>query len=234
MIPNLITLGNLFFGCLAIICLLNGWHGSAFICLITSVALDFADGLVARALNVSGELGKQLDSLADMVSFGVAPGTIAYVILKQAWYADSTLTDIPWLAMPGFIFTLFAAYRLGKFNIDTRQSDEFIGLASPGATMFMYGWLMAWSTNQFGLSEVLGTPWLAYLIPLVIGILMVAEIPMFSFKVKNMAWKGNELRYIFIFAAIGLLIGFTYSGICITITLYVLMSLFSRKEKTAS
>ncbi|MGB1217872.1 MAG: CDP-alcohol phosphatidyltransferase family protein, partial [Saprospiraceae bacterium] len=194
----------------------------------------FADGLVARALGVSGELGKQLDSLADMVSFGVVPGTIAYVILKQAWYGDGVLMDIPWLAMPGFVFTLFAAYRLGKFNIDTRQSEEFIGLASPGATMFMYGWLMVWSTDQFGLAEIAGNPWLAYIIPLVVGILMVVEIPMFSFKVKNMAWKGNELRYIFIFAAIGLLIGFTYLGILITIALYVLMSLFSRKEKTIS
>lgn len=232
LIPNFVTLSNLLSGCVAMISVFNDWYGVAFACFIIGVLADFADGLVARALGVSSEMGKQLDSLADMISFGAVPGTILFTLLAKTWYGDAGQHEyFPWLALPGFLFTGFAAYRLGKFNIDTRQTDEFRGLATPGATVFVVGLMMAYQQNFLDLASLLINPWFLYLSIAIFSILMVSDIKMFSFKVKNTKWKGNELRYIFIFAAILGLILFQYLGLSIAIILYVLLSLIFTNRK---
>ncbi len=230
MLPNLVTLSNLLSGCIAIYCISQGWYGSAFLCFVYSILADFADGLVARAVNASGELGKQLDSLADMVSFGVAPGFVLFTLISIGLYGPEGPGDImPWAAFPGLLFTAFACYRLAKFNIDERQTTGFRGLATPGATVFVYGMLMAYSRNEFNLADFLSNPIVGYVATLLIGILMVSDLKMFSFKVKNAAWKGNELRYSFIFAAILLIVFMQYTGLALCIVLYVLLSmLFAR------
>ena len=231
-IPNFVTLFNLLSGCVAIVSVLNDWYGVAFACFVVGALADFADGLVARALGVSSEMGKQLDSLADMVSFGAVPGTILFTLLAKHWYGvDGQHEFFPWLALPGFLFTGFAAYRLGKFNIDTRQTDEFRGLATPGATVFVVGLMMSYQQDFWGLAEYIANPWFLYLAIAVFSVLMVSDIKMFSFKVKNTKWKGNELRYIFIFASILGLFLFQYLGLSLSIILYVLLSMIFTNRK---
>jgi CDP-diacylglycerol--serine O-phosphatidyltransferase len=232
--PNLVTLYNLLCGCVAMISVLNEWYGVAFLCFIMALIADFADGLVARALDVSSEMGKQLDSLADMISFGAVPGTILFALLAKSWYGDVGYQQyFPWLALPGFLFTGFAAYRLGKFNIDTRQTEEFRGLATPGATVFVVGIMMAYQQDFYGLATSLINPWFLYIATVIISILMISDVKMFSFKVKNTRWKGNELRYIFIFAAIIGLFLFQYLGLSLAVLLYVTLSLvFTNRKST--
>lgn len=227
-IPNLITTVNLLCGCVAVVCILNGWFGTAFLCFLIGIFADFGDGFAARALNVSGEMGKQLDSLADMISFSLVPGAALYQLLLEYWYPNDS-EIFPWLALPGFLFTAFAAYRLGKFNIDDRQTDEFRGLATPAATIFVMGWLMSYDNNFLGLENYLNQPWLLYPITIILGLLMVSDIPMFSFKVKNAGWKGNELRYILLLLAIVFMVAFQYAGLPMSVALYVLFSFLRKK-----
>jgi CDP-diacylglycerol--serine O-phosphatidyltransferase len=228
-IPNLITTLNLLCGCVAVICILNGWFGWAFLCFVVGVLADFADGLVARVLGVSGEMGKQLDSLADMVSFGVVPGVALYKLLADYWYGTPS-EAFPWLALPGFLFTAFAAYRLGKFNIDERQSEEFRGLATPGATIFVMGLLMSYHTGFLGMEAFLNHPALFYAVSLLLGLLMVSDQPMFSCKVKGYGWRGKELRYVLLLAAVIMLVAFSYAGLSMSVALYVLFSFVGGKR----
>jgi CDP-diacylglycerol--serine O-phosphatidyltransferase len=185
--------------------------------LLIGIALlaDFADGLVARALNVKSELGKQLDSLADGVTFGVLPGVIFYVLIENA-------TNLPILQSGGntanfhqsffhlehfgFLFPLFAAYRLGKFNIDTRQTSSFLGLATPAAALFVAGLLMIYYFKSAPfLALVENFYFLAGCIAALCA-LMVSEIPMFSFKINGLGWKGNETQIIFLLVCIPIII----------------------------
>lgn len=227
LIPNLITISNLVCGCIAIVCVLNNWYELAFVVFVIAGIADLMDGIVARALGVSSEIGKQLDSLADMISFGAAPGAIIFSLLAKSIYGVDGLEEyFPWLALPGFLLTGFAAYRLGKFNIDTRQTDEFRGLATPGMTVFVVGLMMAYKQDFWGIADFIhSNPWFLYICVLVLGVLMVSDIKMFSFKVKNAKWKGNELRYIFIFVGVSGLFVFQYLGFSIAVVLYIILSL---------
>ncbi len=203
----------------------------AFIAFILGLLFDFSDGLVARALGVSSEMGKQLDSLADLVSFGVVPGMILFTLLAKGWYGDEWNSYFPYLAIPGFIFTGFAAYRLGKFNLDDRQDDEFRGLATPGSTVFVMGLMMAHWQNFWNLQPWLTNPWFLYAVTFFMGMAMVGDFKMFSFKVKNTKWKGNELRYIFLAISISFLFIFQYLGLSLAIILYLILSLVFTNRK---
>lgn len=225
-IPNLFTLTNLLCGCIAIVCILQDWLGTAFAFYVVGLLADFGDGLVARALKASSEIGKQLDSLADMVTFGVVPGTILFHLLAQGFYGQGTLVYFPWLALPGFLFTGFAGYRLGKFNVDTRQTDEFRGLATPAASLFVTGLMMAQWQDATGWTDFLTQPISLYLITLVLGGLMVSDLRMFSFKVKGYGWKGNELRYVFLALSLLGIVVLGYLGLSLAIVWYVCFSLF--------
>ncbi len=223
-IPNLFTISNLVCGCIAMVSILYGWYGMAFLTFILGLFFDFSDGLVARALNVSSEMGKQLDSLADMVSFGVVPGTILFSLLSRGCYGDAWGEYFPYQALPGFLFTGFAAYRLGKFNLDERQSDVFHGLNTPASTVFVMGIMMAYHDDYLGLAKYLDYPWFLYAVTLLLGLAMIGDFKMFSFKAKNTKWKGNELRYSFVVSTIILLIFFQYLGLSLAVILYLLLS----------
>lgn len=227
-LPNFLTLINLFAGCLGVVFVFNFQLDLVPYCVLVSLVADFFDGFAARFTKNSTDIGKQLDSLADMVSFGFLPGAIIFQMLFQSYEADTTgypVQEIYALASPAFIITLFSALRLAKFNIDTRQSDGFIGLATPASTLFVVGLLLAFLHNSFGLSGLLFYPPLLYGVALVLSVLMIAEIPMFSFKFKSFGWQGNEVRYLFIILSVVLLATLKFAAVSAIIVLYILISI---------
>jgi len=226
-IPNIITLLNLFFGCVAIVALLSGNFSAVLYCFLLSVTMDFLDGFVARLLNVSSPVGKELDSLADMVSFGVVPGVIFYVLLGGEDFSMENL-----LPFTGFVFSMCACLRLARFNLDTRQSVDFIGLNTPTATGFVIGLMMVFQENTFEMSDFISQK--AFLIPTIIlfSYLMLSEFPMFSGKFQGMKWKGNEFRIIFLLAALVEFFIFGYAAFSTIVLTYILLSgiaLFTKK-----
>ena len=217
-IPNFITLLNAFSGCLAIVFLFKEDYYLLFAAFAACLLADFGDGLAARLLDVRSNVGKELDSMADMVPFGVLPGAILYTLISEhigGWPE--------WSAYLGFIFTCAAALRLARFNLDTRQSENFLGLAVPAATLFVVGLLWIQTTySSFWIFQ----PIFLILIALLLSALMLTELPMFSLKFKGFGWKENGIRYIFLIFAIlmiALLKSFALSGIII---LYIVTSLF--------
>ncbi|PHI21560.1 CDP-diacylglycerol--serine O-phosphatidyltransferase [Lewinellaceae bacterium SD302] len=238
-IPNAITLLNLLCGCAAVVNILDGQFIPAFWFLFAAGWFDFADGLVARLLKVSSEHGKELDSLADMVSFGFVPGIIYYVFL---YYQSSSISIDPdalmagdelsigwsWYAAPGLLVTLFSALRLAKFNLDDRQTDDFIGLATPSSTVYATGLMLIYATDAFGWGHYVLSPWVLYPSILLMSYLLVAEIPMFSFKVKGFGWVGNRKRFIFAAVAIGLLVFLRQAAFPFIIIAYLIINLATR------
>lgn len=225
-IPNILTLINLFFGCIALVFAFNFHLAFVPYCILVSLIADFFDGFSARAFKTNSELGKQLDSLADVVSFGVVPAVVLFQLLWQ--YFESTNTT-EWrqliFSAPALLIALFAALRLAKFNIDTRQSDGFIGLATPASTIFVIGILLIFLANSFNLSDVIFKPLFLYAVTASLCYLMISEIPMFSFKFKSYGWKGNEFRYFFLLVSAILLALLNVVAIPIIIVLYILFSL---------
>ena len=209
-IPNAITCLSLLSGCVASVMALHGNLLSALIWIIIAAVFDFCDGFAARLLKAYSPMGKELDSLSDMVSFGFAPGMVVYWLLGEASTAlpfGSLNTYIPYLA---FVIPTFSGLRLAKFNIDERQTTSFIGLPVIHANEGLF---------------VLVTVILAF----ITSLLLVSEIPMFSLKVKSLAWKGNELRYILIACAIIFVALWGFLGISGTILLYIVLSIFNKK-----
>lgn len=226
-IPNLLTISNLFFGCMAIVCTFSANPNDLYYVpyLVIAAALsDFLDGFAARLLNVSSDIGMQLDSLADMVTFGVVPGCVVYQLLF--WGHGSTL-DTHWLYLaPAFSLTIFAAIRLAKFNIDTRQTDGFIGLATPACTMFIMSLVLILEKNTLGLGGLVGNPYFLYAVIVLFSYLMVAEIPMFGLKFKHKSWEGNEIKYGFILGGLVALLVFGGLGIGLIVLSYILVSIY--------
>jgi len=208
-IPNLITLVNLLCGCAALLSLFQGWYYATAGWLAAAAVADFGDGLAARALGVSSPEGKELDSLADLISFGLVPGAIFYTLLvlgEHPQVASPLSGGLYWFAFPGFLLTAFAALRLARFNLDERQTDGFIGLATPACTLLVLGLLLLYEQDSWGAREWLGQKAVLYALIGLLSYLMLAEIPMFSFKFKQLRWEGNALRVIFATLALVLLI----------------------------
>lgn len=249
-IPNILTLGNLFCGCLAVITLLeSGNFVMAAWLVILAAFFDFLDGFAARLLGVSGELGKQLDSIADMVSFGLVPGIIAYELLKLGLVETSLPSEI---AYAGLFVTLISCLRLAKFNIDTRQTDQFIGFPTPAITLFWLGipfFLLQPEALHAG--EVVSERWLDagpctwWLVALsvVTGLALVTPIPLLALKFKTFGFKENLLRYLLIGSVAVVMVGgyFVFGNpfqpLPIVILLYFVISVIgnasSSKEKVA-
>lgn len=227
-LPNLLTLINLFSGCMAVVFLFNYQIEWVPYCVLVSLVADFFDGFAARFTKTSSEIGKELDSLADVVSFGFVPGAVIFHLLFLKYETAATspsLFHIYLYSAPAFIITLFAALRLAKFNLDTRQSEGFIGLATPAATLFVVGLLLIFLHNSFGLTQFVFSLPVLYSTTVVIALLMLAEIPMFGFKFKSFGWKGNEIRYLFIILSAILLATLKFAAVCLVIILYVLVSI---------
>ncbi len=236
-IPNTITLGNLLSGTIGAIAAVNGNFEIAALSVAIGVVLDFFDGFFARMLNVSGELGKELDSLADMVTSGVVPGIVMFSLLQEnALNLFEKSTDTLHLAsfstgyLPyfGLLLTLAACYRLAKFNIDTRQTDSFIGMPTPAMSLFVVSLplIPIYSDNQLFIDLIQNNYFLVG-ITLVLSFLMNAEIPLFSLKFKNYAIKENMLKYVFLILSLGMLLVFEVIAIPLVIILYVLLSIGS-------
>jgi len=236
-IPNLLTLGNLLFGTIATIAAVNGNFEIAALSVTIGIVLDFFDGFAARLLNVSGELGKQLDSLADMVTSGVVPGIILFSLLQENslnFFEKSTDTlkiasfSTGYLPYFGLLLTLAACYRLANFNIDTRQSNSFIGLPTPAMSLFVIALplIPLYSDNQFFIDLVQNNYFLIGVV-LVLSYLMNAEIPLFSLKFKNYRFKENVLKYIFLVASLIMILTLEVISIPLVIILYVLLSVGS-------
>lgn len=226
-IPNTITCCSLVSGCIASAVAFQGDWVHAVVWIIVAAVFDFMDGFAARMLKAFSPIGKELDSLSDMVSFGVAPGMMLFAVLREASVGlplGSLNAYIPYLA---FVIPVFSGLRLAKFNIDERQTTSFIGLPVPAHALF-------WSSAICSLYPFVHLHeglfvGMALLLAMATSLLLVSEIPMFSLKVKSLAWKGNELRYILVVCAIVFVALWGFLGISGTILLYVVLSICNRK-----
>ena len=211
-----------------LVCIFYHEYMLVFLIMFLAFLADFSDGLVARAFNLHSELGKELDSLADMISFGVVPGAMMYVLISNSMTSDLYLSnDLNFAALPGFLFTVFAAIRLAKFNVDKRKTEGFFGLATPAATAFVVGLYLIYYYNPMGLRDTVGTPWLLYLLCAIVCYLMVSDVKMFSFKYKHLRWRGNEWRLIYVILGVIMLLTLKIVAIPLLVVLYVVMSILS-------
>jgi len=224
-IPNFITLLNLFCGSCAVVAIINGQVEWTLALLAFSIVADYLDGATAAALKVKSTLGKELDSLADMVTFGLLPGVILYQMLAGQSGDTPGFQELLWPFTPVFVITLFSALRLAKFNIDTRQSENFLGLPTPSSTIFVAGLLAIHHYDSFGLAGFVAQPWLLIGAAIFLSYLLVSEIPMFNLKMTHFKWSGNEIKYTFAGVSIGLLVVLGIAGPASIILLYILLNL---------
>ncbi|WP_264553481.1 CDP-alcohol phosphatidyltransferase family protein [Flavobacterium sp. N2038] len=231
-IPNLITLINLFCGCVAIVFISKAVetgdsfnYEMAFYMVCLGIFFDFFDGFFARLFKVSSPLGLQLDSLADMVTSGVAPGYVMYTMFANSGHQIGTNAFIPFL---GFIVTLGSCYRLANFNIDTRQTDSFIGLPTPACSLFMLSLpLVLKFSDSLMLLEILTNQWVLLVITLCSAYIMNAEIPLFSLKFKKFTFKDNILQIVFLAISFVCLLLLQFGAIPVIIIIYILLSIIN-------
>ena len=220
-IPNSITCCNLISGCIATYNAFLGDIRMALLWIIVGAVFDFFDGMSARLLKVSSPIGKELDSLADDITFGFAPSAIIFYELSIMEYPSELLMLKPYLPYFAFVMAAYSALRLAKFNLDERQSLGFIGLPTPANALF-WGALFVGAQNFMESS--------AYMLPLVLLIifvsccLLIAEVPMFALKFKQWGWKGNEVKYIFLISCLPLLMIFGITAFSVIIAWYVVLS----------
>ena len=224
-IPNAVTCLNLFSGCVASVMAFEGRYELAFLFIVLSAVFDFFDGMLARLLKAYSNIGKDLDSLADDVSFGLAPSLIVFSLLREMSLPSQGINAlIPYLA---FLISVFSALRLAKFNNDTRQTTSFIGLPVPANALF-------WASLVSGYQDILTNgsihPLVVVIVVCLFSWLLVSEIPMFSLKFKNLSWKDNKVSFSFLIICIVLLAFLQVRGMAICIVWYILLSLFTGKK----
>jgi len=190
---------------------------------------DLLDGMVARMLHVSSPIGKELDSLADVVSFGLVPGAILFKMMQlNVDTLSSNESMNSFFQFLPFTVTIFSALRLAKFNIDTRQTDSFLGLPTPANTLLIVSFPLILMNDKFNLSGLILNPWFILVITALQSALLVSEIPLIALKFKNLSWKDNSYQYILVIAAAILLIMIQFAAIPVIIFLYVLLSLLKK------
>lgn len=243
-IPNILTLGNLFCGALAIIFILNApqyiaqfndvdfgvtapepvyWASGM---LVLAAVFDFLDGLAARALGVQSPMGKELDSLADVVSFGLVPGMILFRMLRIAYMQTEEVYSMNYVLLaPALLVPCFAAYRLAKFNLDTRQTEHFIGVPTPAVGLLVASFPLIMLFNPYNLGHYFLNYWLLYAIIAVLCYLMVAEIPMLSFKFKGLKDRNNLPRIILVVGTAASIPLLGFASVPFAFVLYVILSL---------
>ncbi|HMI62819.1 MAG TPA: CDP-alcohol phosphatidyltransferase family protein [Puia sp.] len=249
-IPNLFTLLNLFFGCIAVIlilqngiAILSGPDGEQFVSMPEKVGVaslfiglaalvDFLDGLVARIFKATSPMGKQLDSLADLVSFGVAPGMILYQLLRMSFAGQENGLDISilWL-LPSLLFPCAAAYRLARFNLDTSQQYGFKGVPAPAAGLLIASLpLISWYTNSPAVVAALANKWVLYGLIVLVGWLMVSKLPLMALKFKDYSVKGNLPKLVLIALALLSAIFLRWLAVPVIFILYIIVSLVTAKK----
>lgn len=230
-IPNIITLLNLFCGCIALVFAFQLEFELAFYFVCLGIFFDFFDGFFARMFKVQSELGLQLDSLADMITSGVVPGVVMFQLLLKSFGSEKVIDVTSWdntvmiLPFLGFIVTLGACFRLANFNIDTRQTDSFIGLPTPANALFVLSLpLVLIHTNIEFITNALQNQWVLLAITGLSAFIMNAEIPLFSLKVKDFSFQKNALQIFFLASSVLFVLLFKYLGIPLIILFYVLLS----------
>lgn len=243
-IPNILTLGNLFCGALAILFTLHTpvfvstYNGQDFlvttpppvywasVLIGVAAVFDFLDGFAARLLRVQSPLGIQLDSLSDVVSFGVAPGMILYQLLSRAYMQQPNALQVSLLSVvPALLLPCFAAYRLARFNIDSRQTTQFIGMPTPAVGLLIASFPLLQFYGQTPLARWLQYPWVLYLLTALLCFLMVCNIPFFSLKIKSLSWKSNALRFTLIVLTLISIPFFHWGAVAFCFFLYVILSI---------
>lgn len=232
-IPNAITCLNLLSGCIAVAFAFHQRLDLTAYMIALALIFDFADGMFARLLKVHSDLGKQLDSLADMVSFGLVPGVVVYQLLLRTLSSSGAAENIFFIQIApyfGFIITIFSALRLAKFNIDTRQSDSFIGLPTPANTMVFVSLPLILTNGPSFFNSLILNPWFLMGLSFFMSLMLVAEIPLFALKFKSFAWKENYIKYLFLLFAFFMILFLSYSAIPVIIFLYILISFITNKS----
>lgn len=260
-LANLFTAANLFSGITAIILALTEHWNIAPYAIFAGLIFDFLDGFVARFLKSTSEIGKQLDSLADIVTFGVAPGILMMVVLSintdsieqgvsfdllkddfTDWIRNAVANKMVenWFPLVALMIPFFSLFRLAKFNVDTRQRDSFIGLPTPANTLFFltFPLVLSYCSHYCGECSIIPfifNPWVIIGLILITGILMVSELPLFSLKLKNFAFKGNEIRIIFLLISLLIILLFGWWSLALIVLLYLTMSIaqniFDKRKK---
>jgi len=241
-IPNIITSLNLFCGCIAILFAVSGDLVAASFFVLTGMFLDFFDGLAARLLHVQSKIGLQLDSLADMVTFGVVPGIVMFQLLNKSitkqvletgfetsetmlWFGEN-MSFIPFI---GLMIVLASAYRLAKFNVDSRQTDSFIGLPTPANTLLIISLPLIYEFQYTELIDnIIFNKWFLIGITIISSLLLNAEIALFSLKFKTWDFATNKLRYVFLGLCVIAIISLKFIAIPLIIVLYIFLSLFKK------
>ena len=226
-IPNIITLANLVSGCVAIVMAFQGHFGWVMFWVVLAAFFDFLDGALARLLRAQSALGKELDSLADVVSFGVAPSMALFVLMREELlFVDFLIPIAAFIPYLAFLIPACSAYRLAKFNIDERQTATFLGLPTPANGLF-------WASFCFGILPFVSgcyyTLFLAVFFIFALSWLMISDVPMFSFKLKKGQVRGNERQIAIVVLAIVLIALLGLIGIAMTILAYILLSILTKK-----
>lgn len=244
-IPNLLTLCNLICGVMAAYQASFGWLHRAAILMLAGIVFDFLDGMAARLLKVQSPMGKELDSLADVVTSGVVPGIILFNIFRLSCHGMGPAQPFYWLRFVGFLIPAFAAYRLAKFNLDDRQGHSFLGLPVPSNALI-------WATLGLclvhpdwagvALLPIVGplhlplghTALVALAIfSLLTDVLMVSEVPLMGLKFENFGWKDNSLKYVLLIGIALLLVLFGIPGIALSVVWYIVLSLITMRRQNA-
>ncbi len=230
-IPNFITSLNLFCGALSAFFALNGRIDIAAILVFAGALFDFTDGFAARMLNAYSPMGKELDSLADMISFGFAPMAILHMMIKKVvlgdihgdFFQQDLVNQI--IVLSPFIITVFSGLRLAKFNVDTRQSESFIGLTTTATGLFLASLGFVFVHSENWLNILIQNQWLLVAFVPVFSFLLISEIPMFSLKFKNFKLLQNIDKYILLVSGLLSIVWLGVGGIAVVIALYVLFSI---------
>lgn len=260
-LANILTAFNLLSGVLSIVLALHGRIDLAPFFILAAFLFDFLDGFVARKMGTSGPLGVQLDSLADMVTFGVAPGIMVMVLMVMDvpgfisnhhyeliqfdfnYWLESLIAGNSdyYLPLAALVIPFFSLFRLAKFNIDERQTTSFRGLPTPAHTAFYLSFPLVLSYDHLTVKGNWDSLWWIYdqhfllAVALVFSILLVTELPLFSLKFKTFGWKNNEIRYVFLLISLGFIIGFGFWAFSLIVFLYLILSIIEnsilKKEK---
>ena len=226
-IPNTLTSCNLVSGCIAIVFALIANYTMALTFIVVGAVFDFFDGMSARLLGVSSPIGKELDSLADVVTFGVAPSSMIYTLLltldKSGWN-ETLASAVPYVA---FVMAAFSAIRLAKFNLDERQTTSFIGLPTPANALFWAALIVGSEDMLVAQSHVI---LLLIVLVFISSWLLVAEIPMFALKFKHWGWHENRIKYVFLVSCLPILLIFGISGISVIIAWYICLSIITSRK----
>ena len=220
-LPNTITCCNLISGCIATYFAFMSDYRLALLFIVIGAVFDFFDGMVARLLHVSSSIGKELDSLADDITFGFAPSAIIFS------YLCSFHIHLPFIPFIAFVMAAFSALRLAKFNLDERQALGFIGLPTPANALFWGSLIVGLHQSGFIFE---GLEWVILTGTFISCYLLVAEIPMFALKFKHWGWRGNEIKYIFILTCVPILLLFGITGLAVIIAWYVILSVVTKQS----